>query len=81
MAPQATPEGVKVGDVLEIEESSARCYVHCGYGDILLPEPGEERAVVEPADPVETAVPKRAPGRPRKTPAWHDDDATGWKAV
>jgi hypothetical protein len=79
--PLATPPGVKVGDVLTLEEPRARCYVHTGWGEILPDEPPEERAVLEPGDAVETAVPKRPPGRPRKEPAWHDDEAPGFKAV
>lgn len=70
--------GLGFGSVVDVEdEVLAREYL--GTGWVVVAEPDEERAVVELE--VETAVPKRPVGRPRKIPAWHDDDAPGFKPV
>jgi hypothetical protein len=85
--------GVTRGQVIDLDDDDAARYISSGMAEALPePEPEEERAVIDTtpvtvtADAgltgeVETAVPKRRPGRPRKTPEWHDDNAPGWSAV
>jgi hypothetical protein len=73
-------EGAKYGEVVDIDEDNARRYIHVGMAE-AVPEPPEERAVPDPDQSVQTAVPARKVGRPRRAPEWHDDDAPGFKPV
>jgi hypothetical protein len=71
--------GAWPGKIIDVADEEAHRMVRVGQAELV--EAREEQAVPEPSDLVETAIPKKKVGRPRKAPEWHDDDAAGFKPV